>query len=358
MNYSSDGLIFRSLNIASSFNYSNIKDKFNALVKPNNTSSLTSTLLLMSIDSNLNTKTDNNSEISTGDLLVINNQTSDTSTTRVLTDIKIYKNDLYLYTSTSDALVVNIDPITSSLTFLDNNKKPIEITKTSSDNTNIITFSDSRFNTIKISLSNSILVTSPYAIFSVTYSKDGFKILTPTGNVTDIIEAESFGFKGKEKWGSSRGYIWSRSIPMIKDTIILGHGPDTYEIYFPKNDYVAKMKFMQNIFTIVDKPHSLYLQLAINTGILSLLAFLIFNGWYIIYSIKLYIKGYFNQFFAAGVACLAAVTSFLVSSLVNDSTISVSIIFWIILGVGIASNNLYSNSIKLNDSNIKGDLKK
>ncbi len=355
MNYSSNGLIFRSLNIASNFSYSDIKDKFIALATPKNyNSGINNTLMLINVDPDSKiTTTGGEPKISKSSLLALNSSSSGTSATRNLSDIRIDKNNLYLFTSDTDALIVNIDPTTSNFSFTDNNKKPLEVSKSTSDNKIIITFSDERFNAIKISFSNFMLVETPNATFSAIYSNDSFKIVTPAGNITDIINAESFGFQGKEKWGSSRGYIWSRSIPMLKDTLFLGNGPDTYAIYFPQNDYVAKMNFLANMFTIVDKPHNMYLQIAINTGVLSLLAFLIFVGWYVINSFKLYIKGVFNKFFAAGVACLAAVISFLVSSLANDSTITVSLTFWIVIGVGIACNNLYAKSIKLNSSSIK-----
>lgn len=352
MNYSSNGLIFRSLNIASNYTYSDIKDKFIAMTTPKNYSSgINNTLMLINVDPvSKITTTGGDPQISKSSLLALNSSTSGTSTSKNLSDIRIDKNKLYLYTSDTDILVVNIDPATSIFTFTDTNKKPLEISKTNSNNTNIVTFNDSRFNSIKVILSNFMRVEAPNAIFSVIYLNDSFKIVTPSGNITDIIKAESFGFQGNEKWASSRGYIWSRSIPMLKDTLFLGHGPDTFAIYFPQNDYVAKIKNLENMYTIVDKPHNMYLQMAINTGVLSLLAFLIFVGWYVISSCKLFIKGTCNQFFTAGVGCFAAVISFLVSSLANDSTIAVSAIFWIVLGVGIACNNLYAKSISIKSS--------
>lgn len=353
MNNTSQGLIFSQLKITYDSNFSNIKDKFIALATPKyNNHTIINTLMLTSVDPDLNTVTDKVSEISTNNFLAFNNQATPPTPPK-LSDIKIEKNNLYLFTSDTDALIVNIDPVASNLTFIDNNKKPLAILTTPYDNKRIITFDDPRFKSLKISVSDLILVEAPNATFSVIYSKDSFKIVTPSGNVTDIIKAKSFGFHGKEKWGSSRGYIWSRSIPMLTDTLLLGHGPDTFALYFPQNDYVAKLKFLYNMYTVVDKPHNTYLQIAINTGVLSLLAFLIFISWYVIYSFKLYIKGVFNQFFAAGVACLTAVISFLASSLGNDSTIAVSLTFWIVLGVGIACNNLYSKSIKLNSLSTK-----
>lgn len=347
MNYSSDGKIFSELKTVNNMNYSGIKDKFIALTAPKtNKSNISNALMLISVNEDSIRNIVVEPKMNTSSILALSNPSSSTPAPGILTDIKIDKNNLYLYTSDTDALVVGFDPAGSKLTFLDTNKKLIEMSASNEDNKTNVSFTDPRFNSIKILIDKTIIkIQAPNTTFAVVNTENGFKIVTPAGNLTDIIKAESFGFQGREKWGSNRGYIWSRSIPMIKDTIFLGHGPDTYSIYFPQNDYVAKMKYMESIFTLVDKPHNLYLQIAINTGILSLLSFLIFIGWYFISSLKLYFKGVFNEYFAAGVACMAAVSSFLVSSIANDSTISVSLTFWIVVGVGIACNRLYAKSI-------------
>ena len=104
----------------------------------------------------------------------------------------------------------------------------------------------------------------------------------------DVEFPETFGFKGKEKLGSLRGYIWSRSIPMIKDNLILGGGPDTFAFRFPQNDLIGKYYAYDTPNIVVDKPHNLYLQIALNDGFIALLAFLAIMIIYIVDSIKLY----------------------------------------------------------------------
>lgn len=345
MNYSSDGKVFSEIKITSNLNYSNIKDKFIALTTPKSNKSNMANALMF-VDVNSDESSVGGSKTGADNLIALDTPVTNVSSSGNITDIKIDKNKLYFYTTETDALIMNYNPGTSKLTFMDNNNKTVEMSASTEDGKTIVTCKDVRFSSIKISTNNTVVfIEAPNTTFSVVNSPEGFKIATPSGNITDIIKAESFGFQGREKWGSNRGYIWSRSIPMIKDTIILGHGPDTFEMYFPQNDYVAKMRYMESIYTVVDKPHNLYLQIAINTGVISLIAFLVFVAWYFMYSLKLYFKGIFNEYFAAGVACLAAVASFLVSSLANDSTISVSLVFWTILGVGIACNKLYAKSL-------------
>ena len=158
-------------------------------------------------------------------------------------------------------------------------------------------------------------------------------------NLYPLVEAESWGLEGYERLGSSRGYIWSRTIPLLKETILLGHGPDTYAMYFPQDDVIGKLKFFSTPKMIVDKPHNLYLQIAVNTGIISLLALVYLWGDYIISSIMLYnnsdLSIWQNRL---GIALMGAVAAYLVAGFFNDSVISVAPVFWIILGMGISLN--------------------
>jgi len=369
MNYSSGGMIFKELGLSSyftqfakivggnnsiklqnvSFNTNKLNDALPETLdlqpgsEETNTSHNTTfkTLALQNVPTEIYSSSDANVETPTP-----LNLSNTANTPTQITDIKIAKNNLSLYISNTDALVIKYDLVSTSLLFNDNTNKSIEYISNTMDNKTVLTFKDSRFQNIKISVSGNLLaIEAPNTVFNIVITKDGFKFVTPSGRITDIIRAESFGFKGKELWGSSRGYIWSRSIPMLKDTIFLGHGPDTFSIYFPQNDYMGKLHAFSNIYTGVDKPHNIYLQMAINTGVLSLIAFLVFVGWYCIASIKLYFKGVYSEYFAPGVACMVAVISFLVSSIANDSTISVSPVFWIIIGVGIACNRLYSKQL-------------
>ncbi len=155
----------------------------------------------------------------------------------------------------------------------------------------------------------------------------------------DLEELPSIGFKGKEKLGSVRGYIWSRSIPLLKDCFILGKGPDTYMLYFPQNDLLAKYYAYDNPNMFVDKPHNLYLLFGLNHGIIALLAFLAAALIYIIDSLKLYaLKKEYNESQAFGIATFLGVIGYLGAGVFNDSVISVAPVFWIVFGVGIALN--------------------
>lgn len=165
----------------------------------------------------------------------------------------------------------------------------------------------------------------------------------------EIDYPETIGFKGKEKLGSARGYIWSRSLPMMKQTMLVGNGPDTYALEFPQNDLLGKWWAYDTPNMIVDKAHSLYMAIFINNGGLALFGFLIMLGAYLIQSFKLYaLKGYYENKEILGIATTLAVVGYLGAGVFNDSVVSVAPIFWILLGAGMGINYLINKEVSDN----------
>jgi O-antigen ligase len=92
---------------------------------------------------------------------------------------------------------------------------------------------------------------------------------------------------------------------------------------------------------IVDKPHNLYLQTAVNTGVLSLISLLFFWGIYLVNSMKIYLKGNLNSYTEyMGAAIFLSITAYLVAGMFNDSIVAVAPLFWILLGMGIGINRM------------------
>jgi hypothetical protein len=163
------------------------------------------------------------------------------------------------------------------------------------------------------------------------------------GKLDKIITAPSALFTGYENYASGRGYIWSRTIPLLKDNLIFGSGADTFALEFPHQDYVNLYNYGYNN-AFLSKPHSLYLQIGVQTGVASLLSFLIFYGIYFISSVKIYLSGHFNSYYSkVGVAIFIGTISYMISSISNDSTITVAPVFWVLMGLGIAVNKKVKN---------------
>lgn len=184
--------------------------------------------------------------------------------------------------------------------------------------------------------------------FLLYLTKEGGFTMRGSGGVLGTTEyPDRLEFMdGYEKFATSRGYIWSRSIPLMKDTLLIGNGPDTYAIVFPQKDYVGKMNAYENEAIVVDKPHNMFIQIGVNTGLVSLLALLSVFLMYFIDSMKLYWKRDITTFLDhMGIGCVTAMISYLGAGFFNDQIISVAPLFYVVVGLGIAINTLVKNQI-------------
>ena len=169
-----------------------------------------------------------------------------------------------------------------------------------------------------------------------------------SGFPIDVSEpVATFGFEGRETWVSHRGYIWSRSFPVLFKNIILGSGSDTFINEFPQGDVVGKLLFMNEPYVTVDKAHNLYIQTGIVTGGISMLALIALFGYYIFISFVSLIKpkdGQINNY-GLRLGLFASVFAFSVSSMATDSTIGSTGVFYIILGMGYALNRIMKKEV-------------
>lgn len=234
----------------------------------------------------------------------------------------------------------------SHLNFLDENGNKLGV-KVNEEG--IITFIDEKYSAYKFTMDED----QPQYIKAEIYGRrwnlyitkdQEFNVISFNKKLTYPVEAPRIKwFDGRETLATNRGYIWSRTIPMLKDTLIIGYGPDNFPMVFPQEDYVGRFNVgnegMLNI--VIDKPHNMYLQTAVNTGVISLLALLAIWGIYIFDSLKIYLKGNMETFAEyMGAATFLSITAYLVAGLFNDSIVSVAPLFWILLGMGIGINKM------------------
>ncbi len=241
------------------------------------------------------------------------------------------KDEIINYTDNNRVITTN-DPVFKNLSFT--------YTKTSGRKVGFIT----------LTLDN-----NPIFMFSLGKDSTVHLIDPKTNQDIDLEHPEVTKFLiGKEKLGSSRGYIWSRSIPLIKNNLILGSGPDTFPFQFPQNDFIGKYYAYDTPNMFVDKPHNLYLQIALDYGFIALIAFLAIMFIYIFDCIKLYaLKSSYTHSEILGVANSLGIIGYLFAGFFNDSLISVAPIFWIVFGTGIAINYINrTGAIKKHEKNI------
>lgn len=176
--------------------------------------------------------------------------------------------------------------------------------------------------------------------FVYSEAKRCYQYITVFQGPSDMIMADAVGFEKHQTMFSSRGYIWSRSIPLLKEHIFLGSGPDTFVFEFPQEDYLC-MKRQGFEGQVMTKPHSWYLQVGVQTGVLSLLCLLVFYGWYAVWSVRLYaFRKLKTQKEAFGMAAFIASIGYMISGISNDSMVVTAPVFWCIIGLGVTANVL------------------
>lgn len=261
-------------------------------------------------------------------------------------EVSLQENQATIRT-TNETLYIKLED--SVLRFYDENGKKLGIV-TAEDG--IMTFEDERYAgySIRILEDDSMIKVKAYGRnLDLAMMPDmSLKTVSMNGKHTEPVEAPRLSlFDGRETFASNRGYIWSRSVPMLRDTLIVGYGPDNFVMEFPQEDYVGRFNTGSGMVDIVvDKPHNMYLQIGINTGCISLVALVIMWIIYFVDSMKLYGRGNLENLVQyAGAACLLGVIGYLGAAMFNDSVISVAPLFWVLLGMGMGINHLTKNKV-------------
>lgn len=162
---------------------------------------------------------------------------------------------------------------------------------------------------------------------------------------------------------TGRGYAWVNSMPILKDTILKGVGPGNFVYYFKQHDYVGMLQTHESIKLVIDKPHNAYLQYAINVGVLGMLGFFGLLAYAVVQALRMWWKHETKKTMAgaretknesAGVragetrmvhtittlhiGAIVAIIGFAMSSLMNDSIVTVTPTICMIAGLLLAMN--------------------
>lgn len=163
----------------------------------------------------------------------------------------------------------------------------------------------------------------------ITNQKTG--VLASENNTPNNVNAKS-------AWtlGSGRLYIWRKTIELAVKHPVLGYGLDTLAFYFPQED-TSKVSGIGGIDVIIDKPHSLYLDIAFGSGLMALTSFLALIGLHFWNYIKFFKRSLDNEKRIFLAVLFIAWSAYLVQGLFNDSIIGTAPVFWILFGVSISA---------------------
>ena len=120
---------------------------------------------------------------------------------------------------------------------------------------------------------------------------------------------------------------------MIKGAPFFGYGPESFAFVFPQYDYIGKYPIWRTKDVIVDKPHSWYIHLMLNTGMISFFLVIVFFVYIGVFIRKNWLKGKTSYWRNIVTLLMTGIVGYAVSVLSNDSSLVVSPIFWIFLGL-------------------------
>lgn len=235
-----------------------------------------------------------------------------------LTDIKLDNNELRLISGEKE-LVCSVE--NNQIKFSDGNGNILDTHAV--DET--IRF-EGDYKDISINIENSALVVDLGYKGKIRFlmKNDAFYPMLADGRLVKDISGNGIDYHGMESMFSGRGLIWYNTLPIIKHTIIFGHGASTFVMYYKQFDYVGLLNGEGNVDLIIDKPHSWYLQMACNQGVLCMLAVIVLIVICFIRAIK---AG------TSGIALGIIIAAFSVFEIINDSSVTVNPLFWVVLGV-------------------------
>jgi len=173
-------------------------------------------------------------------------------------------------------------------------------------------------------------------------NQEGTYYLTERGALVKLRKVPHIGFKNKQDFGTGRGYIWSRTFPLMPETFILGHGADTFAMSFPQDDFTG-LYYDYNWYTettpIMDKPHNFILLNFVNTGGISAIALTAIIIIYIIQSFELYGKNIqYDIFSKIGAGIYLGIIAFFAAGMFYDTSVNVMPLIYGLLGIGISCN--------------------
>lgn len=170
-------------------------------------------------------------------------------------------------------------------------------------------------------------------------TEEGYFYRNGDRKLDKMVEIPKLDLHGLEYLGSGRLYIWSRVIPMLKNYLLVGSGPDTFAEAFPQNDYVGKLIYAENPRRVIESAHNDYLTRWVQTGLLSLLALLIFYLWFFKHCFSFYKNcDLHTKKQQLGFGCFLACICYLTCCFFSDSSLYTTPTFYIFAGIALASS--------------------
>ena len=137
---------------------------------------------------------------------------------------------------------------------------------------------------------------------------------------------------------TGRGYAWVNSLPILKETLLVGKGPGNFAYYFKQFDYMGLLSTHESIKKVIDKPHSAYIQYATEVGLPAAIAFFGIFVMTLVKAVRVFWKNKKQMITnSLHIGAMVSVAGFLIYSVINDSMITVTPVACMIAGLLLAS---------------------
>lgn len=176
-----------------------------------------------------------------------------------------------------------------------------------------------------------VLIWHKKNLFRFWRKDDGtYVYLNPAGKADDPLAAKKADLPLDDRALTGRAYIWKRALPLIPGALFTGYGAESFAHIFPQNDYAARSNVGEEMYNgVISKPHSLYLQVCLNNGILALAVFgvlVVMTAVGILKNRSMAGKG------AEYTAAFISLIGFMVMGLANDSCVAVTPVMCLMAG--------------------------
>lgn len=153
------------------------------------------------------------------------------------------------------------------------------------------------------------------------------------GNEAKATSVEIEKLKANDKtFGTSRLEIWQKGLEIVKNNPVFGVGLDNMDVeldgYIDNKDTDILYKCR------IDKAHMEYLQVALSTGVPSLIVYLVFHALIIFSLLKVVLNNKKKEENVIYTMILISIVSYIIQALANFSVVQVAPCIWAILGMG------------------------
>lgn len=168
----------------------------------------------------------------------------------------------------------------------------------------------------------------------LTHSSEQWQVVGIGGSVLEDVPlvGENLALRKLYTLFNGRVFVWADTILSSKDCWLIGHGAATTIFSLNQNDLPALLNIYGR-YVLYNKPHSWYLQIVQDTGVLSLVMVL---GMLVLFFVCGFRKcfGKQHQWNPFHTGLLLAVLAYCLAALFNDSLVYHAPMFWVLLGLG------------------------